>query len=303
MNDPSPAFRDIPPDHRSGYVALIGKPNVGKSTLMNALVGQKLSIVTDKPQTTRQRVLGIHSDEKHQAIFLDTPGIIDPRYALQQAMMRSVDSAVSEADLLLFLADASRRRPDEMSLQRIKGRPALLVLTKMDLIPQEEALPLVDEYLDLRAFEEVIPTSALKGTNVDVLLDEIIERLPQGPPFYPKDQISEQPERFFAAEIVREKVFQQFREEIPYSTQVNVTTFERREGRKTLIDAEIVVSKASQKGILIGKGGRAVKQVGAAARQDIEQLLDEHVYLQLHVKVREAWREKPGMLRSYGYET
>jgi GTP-binding protein Era len=295
--------QDLPPNHRSGYAALIGKPNVGKSTLMNALVGQKLSIVTEKPQTTRRRVLGIHSDEKHQVIFLDTPGVIDPRYALHQSMMNSVDSAVSEADLLLFLADATREDPDEMSLQRLpRERPALLVLTKMDLIPQEQALPLVDEYLALRAFEEVVPTSAVDGTNLDVLLGEITERLPEGPPFYPKDQVAEQPERFFAAEIVREKVFRQFRQEIPYSVQVNVTTFERREGRKTLIDAEIVVNKTSQKGILIGKGGQAIKTVGAAAREDIETMLDgEAVYLQLHVKVREDWRERPGLLRSYGY--
>ena len=300
----SDAFpQDLPPDHRSGYVALVGKPNVGKSTLMNALLGQKLSIVTEKPQTTRRRVLGIHSGEKHQVIFLDTPGVIDPRYALQQSMMNSVDSAVSEADLLLFLADATREDPDELSLQRIpQQRPALLVLTKMDLVPQEQALPLVDDYLALRAFEEVVPTSAVDGTNLGVLLDEVTEHLPEGPPFYPKDQISEQPERFFAAEIVREKVFRQFRQEIPYSGQVNVTAFERQDGRKTLIDAEIVVNKNSQKGILIGEGGHAVKQIGEAAREDIETLLDgEDVYLQLHVKMREDWRERPGLLRSYGY--
>ena len=300
----SDAFpQDLPPDHRSGYVALVGKPNVGKSTLMNALLGQKLSIVTEKPQTTRRRVLGIHSGEKHQVIFLDTPGVIDPRYALQQSMMNSVDSAVSEADLLLFLADATREDPDELSLQRIpQQRPALLVLTKMDLVPQEQALPLVDDYLALRAFEEVVPTSAVDGTNLGVLLDEVTEHLPEGPPLYPKDQISEQPERFFAAEIVREKVFRQFRQEIPYSVQVNVTAFERQDGRKTLIDAEIVVNKNSQKGILIGEGGHAVKQIGEAAREDIETLLDgEDVYLQLHVKVREDWRERPGLLRSYGY--
>ncbi|PSQ81850.1 MAG: GTPase Era [Bacteroidetes bacterium QS_8_68_15] len=300
----SDAFpQDLPPDHRSGYVALVGKPNVGKSTLMNALLGQKLSIVTEKPQTTRRRVLGIHSGEKHQVIFLDTPGVIDPRYALQQSMMNSVDSAVSEADLLLFLADATREDPDELSLQRIpQQRPALLVLTKMDLVPQEQALPLVDDYLALRAFEEVVPTSAVDGTNLGVLLDEVTEHLPEGPPFYPKDQISEQPERFFAAEIVREKVFRQFRQEIPYSVQVNVTAFERQDGRKTLIDAEIVANKNSQKGILIGEGGHAVKQIGEAAREDIETLLDgEDVYLQLHVKVREDWRERPGLLRSYGY--
>lgn len=303
MNAEAFHTKDIPQDHKSGYVALIGKPNVGKSTLMNALVGQKLSIVTKKPQTTRQRVLGIHSGEKHQAIFLDTPGIIDPRYALQQSMMKSVSSAVSEADLLLFLADASREEPDEMGLRHVpEGQSALLVLTKMDLLPQEQALPLVDEYLGLRAFEEVVPTSGLKGTGIDVLLEQILQHLPEGPPFYPKDQVSEHPERFFAAEIVREKIFQQFREEIPYSVQVNVTAFERREGRKTLIDAEIVVNKSTQKGILIGAGGQAVKEVGAAAREDIERLLGgEEVYLQLHVKVREDWRETPATLRSYGY--
>jgi GTP-binding protein Era len=299
----APLPQDIPKSHRSGYVALIGRPNVGKSTLMNALVGQKLSIVTEKPQTTRQRVLGIHSGEKHQAIFLDTPGIIDPRYALQQSMMKSVSSAIGEADLLLFLADATRADPDEMGLRHVpEERPALLVLTKMDLIPQEQALPLVDEYLELRAFEEVVPTSALKSTGVDVLLDQITQHLPEGPPFYPKDQVSEHPERFFVAEIVREKVFQQFREEIPYSVQVNVTAFERQEDRKTLIDAEIIVNKNTQKGILIGAGGQAVKEIGAAARLDIEQLLGgEDVYLQLHVKVREDWREQPATLRSYGY--
>lgn len=294
-------FEDVPDGHRSGYVALIGKPNAGKSTLMNALVGRKLSIVTDKPQTTRQRVLGIHSGEAHQAIFLDTPGIIDPRYALQQAMMKSVDRAIAEADLLLFLADASTGRPDELSLKRAGEQPALLVLTKMDLIPQAKALPLVDDYLSLRAFEEVIPTSATEGTNLGVLLSEITERLPEGPPFYPKDQVSEHPERFFVAEIVREKVFEQFRQEIPYSAQVNITAFVEQEGRKTLIDAEIVVNKSSHKGILVGKGGRAIKQVGAAARKDIERLLGEGVYLQLHVKVREGWRERPATLRTYGY--
>lgn len=291
----------LPEGHRSGYVALVGKPNVGKSTLMNALLGRKLSIVTRKPQTTRQRVLGIHSGEKHQVIFLDTPGIIEPRYRLQEMMMHAVDRAIRDADLLLFLADATQGRPDTQSLDRIPRQPALLVLTKMDLIANEEALPLVDAYTDLRAFEEVIPTSALKGSNLDVLLEAVVERLPEDPPFYPKDVVSEHPERFFVAEIVREKILERYHDEIPYSVQVNVNTFQERENDKLLIDAEIVANKESHKGILIGKGGEAIKRLGIAARKDVERFLDEPVYLQLHVKVREGWRERDSFLRSYGY--
>ena len=303
MDESGAFFEDLPEGHKSGYVALVGKPNVGKSTLMNALVGRKLSIVTRKPQTTRHRVLGIHSGEKHQIIFLDTPGIITPRYRLQEAMMGSVKDAIRDADLLLFLHEATQEKPDTFSLDWIGDTPAFLVLTKMDLIPQEEALPLVESYLDLRAFDEVIPTSALKGFNLDTLLEQIIEHLPEGPPFYPKDMISEHPERFFVAEIIREKVFEQFREEVPYSTQVNLTTYEERDDEKDFIDAEIVVNKKSQKGILIGKGGRALKKLGTAARKDIEEFVGSPVYLQLHVKVRENWRDKDTFLRSYGYRT
>ncbi|MEM9663446.1 MAG: GTPase Era, partial [Bacteroidota bacterium] len=178
----------LPADHRSGYVALVGKPNVGKSTLLNALLGRKLSIVTRKPQTTRHRILGILSEEAHQIIFLDTPGIIKPRYALHKRMMHSVQHAVSDADLLVFLADATRDTPDTFSLDQIGNRPAILALNKMDRIQTEQALPLVTQYTDLRAFEEVIPISALRGDNLDVLRTQIIERLPLGPPFYPKDQ-------------------------------------------------------------------------------------------------------------------
>jgi GTP-binding protein Era len=292
---------DFPPDHRSGYVALIGKPNVGKSTLLNALMGRKLSIVTRKPQTTRHRILGILSGDGYQAILLDTPGIIQPRYKLQEAMMHSVRHAIDDADLLLFMADATLDRPDTFSLEQIGEQPALLIINKMDKIPKEQALPLVQAYTELRHFEEVIPISALKGDNVDVVLRELLARLPLGPPFYPPDMISEHPERFFVSEIIREKIFEQFRQEVPYSTQVNIVAFEEREGRKDFIDAEIVVERDTQKGILIGKGGAALKRFGAAARQDIEAFLDRPVYLQLHVKVRGDWRNKDTYLRSYGY--
>jgi GTP-binding protein Era len=297
------AFGDLPADHRSGYVALIGKPNVGKSTLMNALMGKKLSIVTPKPQTTRHRVLGILSDEGYQIIFLDTPGIIEPRYGLQRSMMHSVHDAIADADLLVFMADATKDRPDTLSLGRIGDRPALLALNKMDLIKQERAIPLVTTYDELHDFEEIIPISALTGYNLDLLLEHIVQRLPLGPPFYPKDMLSEHPERFFVAEIIREKIFEQYREEIPYSTQVNIVSYEEREDEKDFIDAEIVVERNSQKGILIGKGGRALKQVGMAARKDIEAFVGASVYLQLHVKVREDWRNRGNLLRSYGYRT
>ncbi len=292
----------VPSDHRSGYVALVGKPNVGKSTLLNALLGKKLSIVTAKPQTTRHRVLGILSAESYQVIFLDTPGVIQPRYRLQEAMMHDVRDAVAEADLVIFMAEATKEEPDELSLERIVGRPAILVINKMDLIAQEQALPLVAAYDERYDFEEIIPISALNGYNLEVLREAIVKRLPLGPPFYPRDMLSEHPERFFVAEIIREKIFEQYRQEIPYSVQVNIVTYEEREGEKDFIDAEIVVERKTQKGILIGKGGQALKKVGVEARRDIEAFLEKSVFLQLFVKVRDDWRNHDGLLRSYGYK-
>ena len=300
--EPPPINLDaIPQDHRSGYVTLMGKPNVGKSTLLNALLGRKLSIVTPKAQTTRHRVLGIYSDETMQIIFLDTPGIIKPRYKLQEAMMHAVSGAVADADLLVFMADARQHAPDTLSLEQAGGRPALLAVNKIDLIRQEDARPLVEQYLALRAFEAVIPISALNGFNLDALMTEIQARLPLGPPFYPKDMISEHPERFFVAEIIREKVFEQYKQEIPYSAAVNVANYEARPDGKDLIEAEIVVERETQKGILIGKGGRALKRVGTAAREDIETFLGKPVFLKLFVKVRSDWRNRDVFLRSYGY--
>lgn len=292
---------DIQENHKSGYVALIGKPNVGKSTLMNRLMGRKLSIVTAKPQTTRHRILGILSDEAYQVIFLDTPGIIKPRYRLQEAMMGSVQRAMIDADILCFMADATQDHPDTLSLEEIGDRPALLLVNKMDLIPREQALPLVEAYTALRDFDEVIPISAITGFNLDRLMEEIIERLPPGPPFYPKDMISEHPERFFVAEMIREKIFEHYREEIPYSTQVNIAHYEERPGGKDLIEAEIVVERDTQKAILIGHRGSALKKIGTSARKDIETFLDRPVYLKLFVKVRKDWRNRDTFLRSYGY--
>jgi GTPase len=296
------------PDHRAGYVALAGPPNVGKSTLMNALVGKKLSIVTPKPSTTRHRVLGILSGEDFQVVFLDTPGIIRPMYRLHQSMVRAAEHAVADADVVLFIADASDPRLANAELERIAARlgqnaALFLVLNKIDLIAQEEALPLVERYGALHAFDEIIPVSALKQFNLDRLVKLIMARIPESPPYYPKDQLSEHPERFFVAEIVREKVFEQFRAEIPYSTQVNVVTYEEREDGKDFIDAEIVVERETQKAILIGKGGAGLKRLGSSARKDIEAFLGREVYLQLHVKARADWRNRQGFLRSFGYES
>lgn len=292
-----------PASFRSGYVALVGEPNVGKSTLLNALVGQKLSIVSRKPQTTRHRVLGILTGPDHQCIFLDTPGLIEPRYRLHEAMMAAVQRSFEESDLIVFLVDP--RKPDSAARtleRRPMTRPALLALNKMDLLRPEEALPVVERLTALHPFEAVIPISALKGFQIELLRREIVNRLPPGPPYYPPDLVTEQPERFFVAEIIREKIFERYRQEIPYSTQVNIVAFQEQPNRKDLIDAEIVVERATQKAILIGKGGTALKQLGTAARADIEALLERPVFLRLHVKVREDWRNSPTYLRSYGYE-
>ncbi len=293
------------PGFKSGYVAIVGKPNVGKSTLMNALVGQKLSIVTRKPQTTRHRIIGVLTEPDFQAIFLDTPGIIDPRYGLHRSMMKAVSSATAEADLVLFLAAATDESPDEKSLARLSADvPAILVITKSDLVPPSAALPLAEAYLAQRPFEAVVPVSGKTGYQVDRLLTEIVGRLPAGPQYYPSEMVSEHPERFFVSEIIREKILELYREEIPYAVQVNIVEFvPAANKKKTRINADIVVERSSQKAVLIGKGGAALKRVGIRARRDIEQFLGQEVFLQLYVKVRDDWRNADGMLRDFGYET
>jgi GTPase len=287
--------------HRSGYVALVGRPNAGKSTLLNALVGRKLSIVTPKPQTTRHRVLGLLSEDDYQIVLLDTPGLLQPRYGLQQRMMQTVRESTAEADLVLLLADATRPL-DEVGLGALEGQRAILVLNKVDLLPQDQVLPLAERYAAAYPFEEIVPVSALKRFNLDRLLSLIVARLPEGPPYYPKDQLSEHPEKFFVAELIREQVFRMLREEVPYATQVNIVQYEEREPpEKDLIDAEIVVERATQKGILIGAGGSTLKRIGTAARREIEDFLERPVFLRLFVKVRDDWRNNETFLNQYGY--
>lgn len=290
------------PPHKCGYVAIIGKPNAGKSTLINALMGQKMSIVTDKPQTTRHRILYLLSEDDYQLIVLDTPGLVEPRYHLHEMMMKNVQRSIDDADLVIFLTDTRTKIPDEEGIELLGKKPSMLVINKLDLIDQRQTLPLAEAYLRKHPFDEIVPISALKGKNLDVLLKLMVDYLPEGPALYPKDMLSEHPNRFFVSEIIREKIFELFSNEIPYSTQVNIANYKEGDAhRKDVIDAEIVVDKKSQKGILIGKKGEAIKKVGQEAREDIEAFIGRPVYLQLFVKVREDWRNSEGLLNSFGY--
>ncbi|KAJ9703507.1 hypothetical protein PVL29_005027 [Vitis rotundifolia] len=258
------------PNHRSGYVAVLGKPNVGKSTLANQMIGQKLSIVTDKPQTTRHRILGICSGPEYQMILYDTPGVIEKKmHKLDSMMMKNVRSAAINADCVVVLVDACKE-------------------------PQKW----YEKFTDV---DEVIPVSAKYGQGVDDVKDWILSKLPLGPAYYPKDIVSEHPERFFVGEIVREKIFMQYRNEVPYACQVNVVSYKTRPTAKDFIQVEIVVEKNSQKIILIGKEGKALKLLATAARLDIEDFLQKKVFLEVEVKVKENWRQDEGLLKNYGY--
>jgi GTP-binding protein Era len=296
-------IHDIPRNHKSGYVAIIGKPNAGKSTLLNAIVGSKLSITTNKPQTTRHRVIGIYSKPETQIIFIDTPGMIHPKYKLQEAMMRNVATARQDADIIVYVVDATDKIPPEETFEKLKQlhKPVILVINKMDLVSSTAILPLIDELSHVYPFDLILPVSALKKEGLDKLVEALLDRLPYGPPFYPKDMISEHPERFFVAELIREQIFKQFQQEIPYSCAVNIVQYE--ESKKIdHIDAEIVVNRDSQKGILIGKKGSALKKLGTAARKSIEEFIGKKIFLNLHVKVRSKWRDKDTFIRNYGYK-
>ncbi|KAJ9540995.1 hypothetical protein OSB04_027501 [Centaurea solstitialis] len=310
------------PNHRSGYVAVVGKPNVGKSTLSNQMIGQKLSIVTDKPQTTRHRILGICSAPEYQMILYDTPGVIEKKmHKLDSMMMKNVRSATINADCVLVVVDACKppENIDEVlkeGVGELKDRvPVLLVLNKRDLIKPGEIAKKLEWYEKSTDVDEVIPVSAKYGHGVDDVKDWILSKIPLGPAYYPKalicyyrlcenkhqDITSEHPERFFIAEIVREKIFMQFRNEVPYACQVNVINYKARPDAKDFIQVEIVVEKNTQKIILIGKDGRALKLLATASRLDIEDFLQKKVFLEVEVKVKENWRQDEGLLKYYGY--
>jgi GTP-binding protein Era len=292
-----------PSGFRCGYVAIAGLPNVGKSTLLNALMGMKLSIITRKPQTTRRNVIGILTDQEFQAILVDTPGLLDPSYRLHRAMQTHARSAIQGADTLLLMVDATRAVEGSVTDQISKAlavagdrTPVILALNKVDRVPKPQLLPMMQQLNEARSFSALVPVSALKGEGLSELLGEVIARLPVGPPLYPPDVITEHPERFFVAELVREAVFERFSQEIPYATMTQVEEF-RRKDKKTYIRVVIYVERESQRPIVLGKGGRAIKAIGKHARGQIEDFLGEPVYLDLWVKVREGWREQDTHLR------
>lgn len=299
---------DDDPNHRSGYVAVVGKPNVGKSTLSNQMVGQKLSIVTDKPQTTRHRILGICSGPDYQMVLYDTPGVIEKKmHKLDSMMMKNVRSAAINADCVIVVVDACKipQKIDEVleeGVGHLKDKlPTLLVLNKKDLIKPGEIAKKIEWYEKFTDVDDVIPVSAKYGHGVDDIKEWILSKLPSGPAYYPKDIASEHPERFFVAEIVREKIFMQYRNEVPYACQVNVVSYKSRPNAKDFIQVEVVVEKNSQKIILIGKEGKALKLLATAARLDIEDFLQKKVFLEVEVKVKENWRQNEGLLKYYGY--
>jgi GTP-binding protein Era len=309
FNGPNPSnvsdTTDSSAGFRSGYVAIIGLPNVGKSTLLNRLLGTHLAAVAPRPQTTRHRLLGILNGPGHQAVFFDTPGLLDPKYALQQHMKREIDLALNDADLVLLVLDASRPAEDIAALAGlVGGRKTVAALNKVDLVKEKKDLLPVVERMVGAGFADVFMVSALIGGGIEELKAAIVARLPEGQPFYAPDAIADRPERFFVAEFVREAVFNLYGEEIPYSTTVVIEEFKERPGRKDYVRANIYVERDSQKAIIIGRDGRALKRVGTEARRNIEGFLGRPVFLELWVKVAEAWRKDERFLREnvYGRE-
>jgi len=294
---------------KAGYVAIVGKPNAGKSTLMNALVGANLSIVTPKPQTTRKRVLGIFSNEKLQVVFIDNPGLLKPRYEMQRQMMSYVDESMSDADIILVILDIEDFSPQknyfhETFLKNLKliEKPKILVINKVDLLKNvKEVLPVMKIFADMKVFDEIVPISALKDAQTETLVKLFEKYLPESEFFYDPEMLSVQNERFFVSELIRECIFTDFKQEIPYSTEVNIVEFKEREVGKWYISAEIIVERSTQKQIMIGENGDKIKHTGMKSREKIEEHLQMPVYLELFVKVREKWRDSKTMLKSYGY--
>ncbi len=293
-------------EFKSGFIALLGRPNVGKSTLLNVLVGEKIAIVSAKPQTTRSRITGIKTTAEAQLIFVDTPGLARPRSALNRHMIQIARDAYQSVDLILLVTEASRVdqiAADEFILQQFKDVkiPIFLVINKIDLIDHRQLLPLIETYRGHFPFAEYVPVSALKGVNIDALLRAIVQCLPAGPRYFPTDQLTDQPERFLIAELIREQIFTQMGQEVPYQTAVMVEQVEDTDSGVLRVAATIYVERDSQKGIIIGKHGQRLKQIGQAARQEIERRLNTRVYLALWVKVRKGWSENEQLIRDMGY--
>jgi len=298
-------------NHKSGYVAILGLPNAGKSTLLNALLGQKIAITNKKPQTTRKKILGILSQKNYQIIFLDTPGILSPSYLLQEKMMEEVAQSVNDADVILLLIDVKKdplgkdifnQKFVVENLNKEKSK-IIALLNKVELIKQNEAVRLLEHFESMNKFNAIIPISATEIFNLNRLLETIVDELPEGPSYYPEDVVADENERFFVSEIIREKILELYREEIPYSVEVLISEFKERDINKNFISAEIVVERDTQKAIIIGKGGAAIKKLGKIAREAVEEFLQREVFLELRVKVRKNWRSDENLLKQFGYKS
>ena len=292
-------------EHKSGFVAIVGRPNVGKSTLLNRIVGQKIAIMSDKAQTTRNKIQGIYTIPEAQIVFIDTPGIHKPKHRLGDFMVESAYNAMREVDATLFMvsADQKRGKGGDFIIERLKNNnsPVYLIINKIDKVHPDDLLSIIEDYSKQMDFKEIIPISATEGNNFEHLMDVLVEQMPEGPQYFPDDQITDHPEYFIVSELIREKVLLLTRDEIPHSVAVVVDSMKRDENDKVHVQATIIVERDSQKGIIIGKGGKMLKQIGTKARQDIEYLLDDKVYLELWVKVQKYWRDKKIYLQDFGY--
>jgi len=292
-------------DFKSGFVSIIGRPNVGKSTFLNRVIGQKIAIMSDKPQTTRNKVQGVYTTDDSQIIFIDTPGIHKPKHRLGDFMMKVATNALREVDAILFMVNVTEPRGagDDFIIEKLKGldTPIILVMNKIDLIHPDELPKVIEQYTNELDFAAYVPISALQGNNVEPLLGEIKKLLPEGPMYYPADQVTDHPERFIISEMIREKVLHKTRDEVPHSIAVAIESIKKRENSEMIdVEAVIMVERDSQKGIIIGKKGAMLREIGTDARHDIEALLGTKVYLNLWVKVQKDWRNKMGQLRDLG---
>lgn len=290
---------------RSGFAALVGRPNVGKSTLLNAMVGQKVAIMSPKPQTTRHRIRGVLTDKHSQIIFMDTPGIHKAEHRLGEYMVEAAEAAFKEVDLILFVVDATEpeHHNDQFVIEKLKKirTPMILVINKVDAVPKPEILKMIASYSEKLPFKEIIPVSAKSGTQLEKLKEIILKYLPEGPQFYPSDVVTDHPEQFIIAEYIREKVLRLTREEVPHSVMVDIEQMEYRANNVLYVSAVIYTERQSQKGILIGKGGSMLKQVGEMARTELESLFGTKIFVELWVKVKKDWRNEPGLLRQFGF--
>ena len=292
-------------EHKSGFISIIGRPNVGKSTFMNQILGRKVAIMSDKAQTTRNRIQGILTKDTHQLIFIDTPGIHKPKHALGDYMMSMAKNTLDEVDVIMFMVNVNEKlgKGDEYIINMLKSTktPVFLVLNKIDLIHPDEMLSIIEQYRQLYDFKEIIPISAINGQNIETLETELVKYMEEGPQFFPPDQVTDHPEQFIMAEMIREKILQTTEQEIPHSVGVVIESLERIDEDNVDVNALIYVERASQKGIIIGKNGAKLKEIGKRARKDIEHLLGSKVYLQTWVKVQADWRNKPNFMRQIGY--